>query len=315
MSFRRICCLQFYCPAKPDHYTPQAPQVTILSTFNPSSDLIMATYAIGDIQGCFSDFRKLLDKIKFDSAHDRLWLVGDLVNRGRQSLETLRFVKHLGDSAITVLGNHDLHLIMVAEGYSKKKPDDTLDAVLTARDRDELLTWLRRQCLLFVEDGYVMVHAGLLPQWDIDQALLLASEVEQALSGEDYRDFLANLYGSQPNYWSEDLQGYDRLRVVVNAMTRLRFCTPEGVMDFQQKGGLDNALPGYLPWFDVPGRRTSDNTVITGHWSALGFLQKSNLLALDSGCVWGRCLTAICLEDRSVYQLNCGEKAVPKSGQ
>ncbi len=266
----------------------------------------MATYAIGDIQGCFDSLQQLLAKCAFDPARDRLWLVGDLVNRGPRSLETLRFVKSLGAAALTVLGNHDLYLLMVAEGGAKARgKDDTLQAILDAPDRAELLDWLRRQPLCHVEGDYCLVHAGLLPQWSIKKARKLAREVEAALQGEQYREFVANMWGSQPDRWSDDLAGWPRLRAIVNAMTRMRFCSAEGVMEFKVKGELANAPAGYTPWFDVPGRKSEKSVLVTGHWSALGFRLSDNMLALDSGCLWGGHLTAVRLEDRRVFQVDC----------
>lgn len=266
----------------------------------------MATYAVGDIQGCFDSLRRLLDLCRFDSAADRLWLVGDLVNRGPQSLETLRFVKGLGEAALTVLGNHDLYLLMVAEnGARKRGKDDTIQPILDAPDRDELLDWLRRRPLCHLEGGFCLVHAGLLPQWTAARARELAGEVEAALAGEAYRDFMANMWGSEPASWSDDLSGWARLRVVVNAMTRMRFCSPAGIMDFHSKGEVADAPPGFLPWFEVPGRRSADSVIVAGHWSALGLRLSPNLLALDSGCLWGGHLTALRLEDRRVFQVDC----------
>jgi len=274
----------------------------------------MATYAVGDIQGCFDSFRRLLDLCAFDPARDRLWLVGDLVNRGPRSLETLRFVKNLGPAAVTVLGNHDLYLLMVAEGGAKYRgKDDTLQAVLDAPDRDELLDWLRHQPLCHLEKGHCLVHAGLLPQWTASRTRELAREVEAALTGPHYRDFILNLWGSEPAAWSDDLMGWPRLRVIVNAMTRMRFCTPEGVMEFHAKGEVVNAPSGYLPWFEVPGRKSADTVLVTGHWSALGLKLLPNLLALDSGCLWGGPLTAVRLEDRQVSQVDCSAgEALPR---
>jgi bis(5'-nucleosyl)-tetraphosphatase (symmetrical) len=274
----------------------------------------MATYAIGDIQGCYDQLSSLLESIGFSVGRDRLWFVGDLVNRGRQSLETLRFVRGLGDSAVTVLGNHDLHLVMQADGYGKTSREDTLAEVLAAPDRDELLAWLRARPLFHVEGEYAMVHAGLLPQWDIDQAAGLSDEVCAALTAPDYRDFLANMWGSEPTAWRDDLAGWDRLRVVVNAMTRMRFCTVDGVMEFRapgSKGPPERGPVGFVPWYAVPTRRSADRTLICGHWSALGFRHETNLLALDSGCLWGGSLTAVRLEDRRVFQLPCSRQIDP----
>jgi bis(5'-nucleosyl)-tetraphosphatase (symmetrical) len=271
----------------------------------------MATYAIGDIQGCYAALQGLLGEIGFSASRDRLWLVGDLVNRGDASLEVLRFVRDLGSAAVTTLGNHDLHLIMLAEGCSRLNREDTLDAVLAAPDRDPLLAWLRTQSMFHVEGEYAMVHAGVLPQWSIAQAGELGGEVELALRGTDYADFLANLWGSEPAQWSEHLRGWDRLRVIVNAMTRMRFCTPDGHMEFRSKGPLDSAPPGYLPWFAAPRRASATHTVVCGHWSALGFRREEKLLALDSGCLWGGCLTGVRLEDRKVFQYRCARRLAP----
>lgn len=268
----------------------------------------MATYAIGDVQGCFSAMLRLLDKIRFDAARDRLWFVGDLVNRGPDSLAILRFVKNLGDRAITVLGNHDLHLLMVAEDCAKPLKNDTLQEVLEAPDRKELLDWLRCQRMMYASDGFVMVHAGLLPSWSVEKALSLAREVEDALRGENYRELVERMYGNHPPQWRDDLTGIDRLRVIINAMTRLRVCTEQGVMEFAHKGKPENAPHGYLPWYDVPGRVNRDSTIICGHWSALGLLLRDDVLALDTGCLWGGNLSAVCLENRRVFQVSCDEQ-------
>lgn len=266
----------------------------------------MSTYAIGDIQGCHDSLLRLLDACDFNPACDRLWLVGDLVNRGPKSLETLRYVKALGEAAITVLGNHDLYLLMIAEGVEKRRgKDDTLDEILAAPDRDELLDWLRHQKLCHVEGNHCLVHAGLLPQWTTAKARLLATEVETLLQGPGYREALAHMWGSEPAFWDDDLKGWDRMRVIVNAMTRMRFCTPDGRMEFQAKGEIVDAPAGFLPWFEVPGRYSAGAVLVTGHWSALGLKIAPNLLALDSGCLWGGHLTALRLEDRAVFQVDC----------
>ena len=269
----------------------------------------MSTYAIGDVQGCYDQLRRLLDSIAFDPACDRLWFVGDLVNRGPQSLQTLRFVKGLGEHAVTVLGNHDLHLLVVAAGARKLHRGDTLDEILAAPDRDELLVWLRHRSMMHAGDGYAMVHGGLLPQWSIAQALALGREVENALRGEDYHDFLCHMYGNEPARWRDDLSGHDRLRVITNAMTRLRLCSADGTMEFSHKTGLENLPRGFMPWYDVPGRASRDTALITGHWAALVLVVRPDLLALDTGCVWGRRLTALRLEDRRVFQCDCREMA------
>lgn len=266
----------------------------------------MATYAIGDIQGCYDSLRRLLENCAFDPVKDRLWLVGDLVNRGPKSLETLRFIKSLGSAALTVLGNHDLYLLMVAEGGAKfRGKDDTIQSILDAPDCAELLGWLRQQPLCHTEGDYCLVHAGLLPQWTAARARELAREVEAKLQGPDFHDFVMNLWGSEPAGWSDNLTGWPRLRVVVNAMTRMRFCTRFGIMEFKAKGKLSNAPVGHLPWFELPDRQSAESVLVTGHWSALGLKITPNLLALDSGCLWGGHLTAVRLEDRRVFQVDC----------
>lgn len=273
----------------------------------------MSTFAVGDIQGCYDSLHRLLDLCTFDPVNDRLWLVGDLVNRGPKSLETLRLVKSLGASALTVLGNHDLYLMMVAEGGAKfRGKDDTLQAIFEAPDCDELISWLRQQPLCHTEDDYCLVHAGLLPQWTAARARELSAEVENILQGPDFHEFILNLWGSEPAAWSDELTGWPRLRVIVNAMTRMRFITPDGVMEFKSKGRLSNAPAGHLPWFDAPGRRSANTVLVTGHWSALGLKITPNLLALDSGCLWGGHLTAVRLEDRRLFQVNCSaSEALP----
>ncbi|MDD2915790.1 MAG: symmetrical bis(5'-nucleosyl)-tetraphosphatase [Gallionella sp.] len=265
----------------------------------------MAIYAVGDVQGCYAELMRLLDDVRFDAAADKLWLVGDLVNRGPESLAVLRMVRSLGDSAITVLGNHDLHLIAVAEGIGELHRTDTLDEILNAPDRDELLHWLRNQRLLYAQDNYVLVHAGLLPQWSVKQAERLAREVETALRGDDYTTFLERMYGNSPHNWDDELTGYKRLRVIVNAFTRMRICTKSGEMEFKFKGEVENIPTGYLPWFDIPKRASRDTTVIFGHWSALGLLNRKNVIALDTGCLWGGPMSAVRLEDRQLFQAAC----------
>jgi bis(5'-nucleosyl)-tetraphosphatase (symmetrical) len=271
----------------------------------------LSTYAIGDIQGCFAPFQRLLDKVDFDPARDRLWLVGDLVNRGPDSLATLRFVRSLDEVAVVVLGNHDLHLLAVAEGYEKLKRSDTVHDVLDAPDRDELLAWLRTRPLMHCEAGWAMVHAGLLPQWSVARAMELAAEVESVLRGPDYRRFLSRMYGNEPDRWHDALAGIDRLRVVVNAMTRLRVCTVDGVMEFAHKGRPRDMPAGYLPWFDVPGRLSQGTPVIFGHWSALGPVERPDVYGLDTGCLWGRKLSALRLEDRRLFQVGCRAAKAP----
>lgn len=265
----------------------------------------MATYAVGDIQGCHVEFCNLLEQIRFDPTSDRLWLVGDLVNRGPGSLSVLRLVKSLGDAAITVLGNHDLHLLAVAEGLAEPHSGDTLEEVLAASDCKELMAWLRAQRMLHVEGGFVLVHAGLLPGWTVAQSQQLACEVESALRGENYRRFLAHMYGNHPDHWKNSLAGHKRLRVITNALTRMRICTARGRMEFKFKGEVRDAPPGYIPWFEAPERASADATVICGHWSALGLKVTPEVIALDTGCLWGGSLSAIRLEDRKVFQTPC----------
>jgi bis(5'-nucleosyl)-tetraphosphatase (symmetrical) len=261
----------------------------------------MATYAIGDVQGCYDELQALLATLRFERGRDRLWFVGDLVNRGPASLEVLRFVRGLGEKAVVVLGNHDLHLLCVAEGFAKRRGDDTLDALLAAPDAAQLLDWLRRRPMMHAEDGYALVHAGLLPQWSIDKASSLAREMEAALRAPSYRDFLANMYGGTPVAWRDDLSGWDRLRVIVNAMTRLRFCNAAGEMELRAKGA--EAPAGYRPWFELRG--AAELPIVCGHWSALGLRLSPKLVALDSGCVWGGSLSALRLEDRELFQVPC----------
>jgi len=272
----------------------------------------MATYAIGDIQGCHFSFQHLLSEIQFNPTRDRLWLVGDIVNRGSGSLEVLRWVYQHRDVINLVLGNHDLHALTVAEGFVRAHRGDTLQAILDAPDRAVLLDWLRHQPLMHDSGGYVMVHAGLLPQWTIQTATSLAAEVSQALCSEDYRDFLAHMYGNQPAAWRDDLEGMNRLRVITNAFTRLRVCTDAGEMDFKFKGELSDIPQGYRPWFDIAGRQSKDATIIFGHWSALGLQQRDKLFALDTGCLWGGQLTALRLEDRALFQVPCSLEDAPQ---
>jgi bis(5'-nucleosyl)-tetraphosphatase (symmetrical) len=261
----------------------------------------MATYAIGDVQGCFDELEALLRTIGFRASADRLWFVGDLVNRGPKSVEVLRFVKGLGERAATVLGNHDLHLVTQHEGFERPRKDDTIADVLRAPDREALVDWLRTRPLMHAADGWAMVHAGLLPAWSIEKALSVSKEVQAALASPDYRTFLQNMYGSTPDRWADSLRGWDRLRVIVNAMTRMRFCTPDGKMDFKAKGEVPP--PGHRPWFDL--RPAGERPIVCGHWSALGLQMRPALAAIDTGCVWGGSLTALRLEDRRLFALPC----------
>lgn len=267
----------------------------------------MATYAIGDLQGCFKQLQHLLELIVFSPSRDKLWFVGDIVNRGPDSLSLLRFISQLGNSATTVLGNHDLHLLLVAEKIVPQRDGDTLQAILNAPDCDQLLYWLRHQRMLHIEDEYVLVHAGLLPSWPALFALELAQEVEAVLQDNHYADLLLHLYGNQPDQWHDHLKSNDRLRLIVNVLTRLRVCTAAGKMDFSYKGPLETIPEGYFPWFDVPDRQSQKSTIIFGHWSAIRLQLRHNLIALDTGCLWGGQLTAIRLEDRKIFQVPCAQ--------
>lgn len=271
----------------------------------------MATYAIGDIQGCFQSFQQLLHKIRFDPQHDRLWLVGDIINRGNESLPMLRWAYEHQQILTMVLGNHDLHALAVAAGYVAAHPHDTLQPVLDAADGGRLLEWLRHQPLAHSAQGYLMVHAGLLPQWREDEALALAREVEDALTGGRHQDFLAQMYGNQPRLWHPALQGMDRLRLITNVMTRIRTCTPAGELNFDFSGEPEQVPEGYVPWFDLP-RHDSASTIVFGHWSALGLWQQPGFCALDSGCLWGGRLTAMRLEDRAIIQVPCVAQDLPQ---
>lgn len=277
----------------------------------------MTTYAIGDIQGCFDALQALLEKIRFDSSRDTLWFTGDLVNRGPQSLETLRFVRGLGERAVAVLGNHDLHLLAVANGTAKRKNQDTLDEILTAPDRDPLLDWLRHRPLLHhdVALGWTLVHAGLLPQWDLADAQRLAREAETVLRTDAADNFLANMYGDLPDRWHETLSGHERLRVIVNAFTRLRYCDQAGKMDLHFKGAPGSQAPGLVPWFQAPRRRSSAEHIVFGHWSTLGAYQADGVLGLDGGCLWGRELCGARLESGTaqILSIHCRDYPRPSA--
>tara|TARA_R110002049_G_scaffold252264_2_gene427400 strand:- start:124806 stop:125642 length:837 start_codon:yes stop_codon:yes gene_type:complete len=271
----------------------------------------MAVYAIGDIQGCFSELKQLLDQIKFDPDQDQLWFVGDLVNRGPQSLETIQFVRALGDSARCVLGNHDIHLIACYAGVQTCKPKSSLNQILLDPHADEIIHWLRFLPLLHYDSAldWIMVHAGLLPQWDLTTAQQCAHEVEIQLRGENYVDFLRHAYGDMPNQWHSKLSSHHRWRVMLNAFTRLRLCDQDGRMDFNYKGPLGEQSPNLHAWFDVP-RKSQQLNIIFGHWSALGLKHESNLLGLDTGCLWGGQLTAARIDCKPVtlHQTDCTAK-------
>jgi len=266
----------------------------------------MATYAIGDIQGCFSALERLIQQLQFDPIKDRLWFVGDLVNRGPDSASVLRYIKNLGGSAVTVLGNHDLHLLAVAAGCAPIREKDTFQDVLAVPDRDDLLEWVRHQRVLYREGDFLMIHAGLLPEWSVSDADLYAQEVHTILQSADYRTFLAALYDDKSAQWSSRMTGMDRSVVFTKILTRLRICTVDGRMDLSFKRPPKQAPSGYLPWFQAPRRHNTDVTVVFGHWAALGLHMQNNVIGLDSGCVWGRQLTAVRLDDRQVFQVSCG---------
>ena len=260
-------------------------------------------YLIGDVQGCDAALQELLDRIAFSPSRDHVYLLGDLVNRGPASAAVLRRAMALGNAATCLLGNHDLSLLAVAHGQRPPHRNDTLGEVLLAPDRQLMLEWLRSQHMAVQAHGLLMVHGGVLPQWDVEQTLALAREVETALRGPGLVDFLAQMYGNQPDRWDDTLAGNDRLRVIVNALTRLRFCTVDGVMDLRASGRPDQAPPGMLPWFDIPGRRTAGATIAFGHWSTLGYLRRPDIIALDTGCVWGGCLSALRLDPQGGHEL------------
>ena len=290
----------------------------------------MTIYAIGDIQGCYKDLTNLLEKVNFNTLTDKLWFVGDLVNRGPDSLNTLRFIKGLGDSAQVVLGNHDLHLLAIYHGIKKNK-DTSIQEILDASDCDELLNWLRTQSLLFhdTQTNFVMVHAGVYPHWTLEQAKLYANELESVLSSDNYLDFLNHMYGNKPDVWSEELSDWDRLRFICNSFTRMRYCHTNGQLDFDSNdapdaGGFKNN--DLIPWFDIPNRVCKNEKIIFGHWSTLGYFQKQNNLlipdnvfATDTGCVWGGTLSALKIEVENnskitteMVSIDCPQRSIPR---
>jgi bis(5'-nucleosyl)-tetraphosphatase (symmetrical) len=269
----------------------------------------LAVFAIGDLQGCYDPFRRLLDKIRFDPATDHIWLTGDLVNRGPKSLKTLRFVKSLGDAVKLVLGNHDLHLLALANdiGITNNR-FDSLWKILAAEDCDELLDWLRFKPLAHYspEMKTLLVHAGLPPQWSVKKTLKRAAEVEAALQRDDYRQFLKKMYGNTPDKWSGKLSGNDRLRFIVNCLTRARMLDSDGRLDFSHNGHPDAARKGLMPWFDAPSAKWHGTRIVFGHWSALGLLVEDDLISVDTGCVWGRQLTAVRLDkNKKIRKVSC----------
>lgn len=265
-------------------------------------------YLIGDVQGCCGALDALLAKIDFSPSRDRLFVLGDLVNRGPRSLETLRRLRGFGDSATCLLGNHDLNLLAVAQGVRKPHKGDTISEILEAPDREDWLAWLRQRRMAVFEHGWLMVHAGIVPQWDATQTMGLAAEVEALLRGDALAAFLPQMYGDQPARWSDTLAGVERLRFVINVLTRARFVAADGTLDLVTKDGADAAPAGFFPWFEAPGRRTMGTPIAFGHWATLGLIDRPDLLALDTGCVWGRQLSAARIDGgrREIIQVECG---------
>lgn len=273
----------------------------------------MAMYLIGDVQGCDTALQHLLDHIQFSPSRDTLYFLGDLVNRGPDNLGVLRRLQRYGDSAKCLLGNHDLHLLALHLGHGRLKPGDTVGDILLAPDRLVLMDWLRMQSLAMYEESVLMVHAGVLPQWSTAQTLALAGEVQTVLRSNHWTEFMAHMYGNQPDRWLDDLSGFDRLRVIVNALTRLRFCTPQGHMEFAHHRDAAQAPSGYMPWFDVPGRQTQNTAIAFGHWSSLAPLNRNDVIELDTGCVWGGCLSALEIDaatgEKKRWQVKCDAAA------
>lgn len=266
----------------------------------------MTVYAIGDIQGCYTQLQELIKKIQFNVDKDRLWFTGDLVNRGPDSLKVLRFVKALGKSAVTVLGNHDLHLLAIASGNKRHGIDNTFAEIFAAQDCDELLEWLRHRPLLYSDSelDFTMVHAGLPPQWDVTRAEEMAREVENLIQGHQYLPFFKNMYGNTPAQWSDKLAGWDRLRYITNSLTRIRYCLKNGALDFKNSSAPGTQPPGYYPWFSLKDRVSSASNIVFGHWSSLGYYKDNKVICIDSGCLWGGALVAQALDG------NCQKYAV-----
>lgn len=265
-------------------------------------------YLIGDVQGCCAALDRLLAKIDYSASRDHIYVLGDLVNRGPQSLETLRRLRGYGNSATCLLGNHDLNLLAVAHGVRRPHAGDTIADILDAPDRDDWLHWLRQQRVAVFEHGWLMVHAGVVPQWDLAQTLQLAGEVEALLRSDALAEFLPSMYGDRPARWSDTLAGAERWRFVINVLTRTRFVAADGTLDLVTKDGTDGAPAGYFPWFDAPQRRTRGTPIACGHWATLGLIDRPDLLALDTGCVWGRSLSAARIDGdrREIIQVDCG---------
>ena len=270
-------------------------------------------YLVGDLQGCSDAFDRLLAEIGFTPSRDHLVVLGDLVNRGPDSLAVLQRLRGLGDAATCLLGNHDLHLLAVAHGVRRAHRSDTLDDILQADDRDAWLDWVRTRRLAVLDAGWLCVHAGVVPAWTTAQVLALAAEVEAMLAGPDLPHFLQVMYGNEPRRWSDALPGHDRWRFVINTFTRIRFCSADGELEFATKDGADAAPPGFHPWFDAPGRATAGQPMAVGHWSTLGLVQRPDLLAIDTGCVWGGALTAVRVDGgrRELLQVRCAQAQAP----
>lgn len=275
----------------------------------------MATYAIGDLQGCYDSLLRLLDKLNFNDNKDKLWFAGDLVNRGPDSLSTLRFVKSLGDKAITVLGNHDLHLLAIAAKH-KKTNDASLQDILNAKDSDNLLNWLRIQPLLHHDSqlNFTMVHAGIYPGWNLSEAKKHAKELENILCGDNYIEFIFNMYGNLPEKWNVNLKSWERLRFICNSFTRMRYCETDGSLNFKSHGAPGTHPKNTLPWFEVHKRKIMEERILFGHWSTLGLIKNKNIYALDTGCVWGGQLTALRIdkENPEYISVDCPGDAKPE---
>ena len=270
----------------------------------------MSTYAIGDIQGCYTELQNLLNEINFNEKNDQLWFAGDLVNRGPKSLQTLRFIKSLGASAKIVLGNHDLHLIAASKNIRPISNKDTIKEILTADDADELINWLKSRPLLLTDTdlGFTMVHAGIAPQWTLDAAKNFAKECESILQNEKIDDFLMHMYGDTPNIWSDSIEGYARQRFIINCFTRIRFCTIDGALDLDIKVAPGSQKKSLIPWYALPNRKTIDNKIIFGHWSTIHLgaennFKKYNVYPIDTGCLWGGQLTAMRLDDEKIFSV------------
>jgi bis(5'-nucleosyl)-tetraphosphatase (symmetrical) len=280
------------------------------------SRIVVMDYLMGDVQGCCDALDRLLADIGFSPSRDRLCVLGDLVNRGPASLATLQRLRGLGDAATCLLGNHDLHLLAVSHGVRKPHRNDTLDPILTASDRDAWLDWMRHQPLAASFSGWLCVHAGVVPAWTADQTLRVAEEVQAELRGARWPEFMTVMYGNRPDAWRADLSGHDRLRLIVNVLTRVRFVDGKGRLDLDSKGSADKAPPGFMPWFEAPGRKTCGTPIAFGHWSTLGLVNRPDLLALDTGCVWGGRLSVARVDGgrRDVWQVACEPSRKPGGG-